>query len=471
MKRARQKKTGANNKYDSIDVPEMINRNKDYKKTTSGSKVSTKKTARNKKKLSKTKKRKRAVLIVLLVLLSVFLILMGIGWGPGTDGGALVPVDMDLGKLNVLLLGVDKEGLRTDAMMLVSYDLNERQANLLSIPRDTRINVEDRDAIRKINEIHAMHDENNEMIGVEGSIAAVTALTSIPVHYYIEFNFDAIDDLSNAIGPIEFDVPDVEGRGRGMNYDDPYQDLHIHLKPGLQELVGNEVQQFLRYRKSNSDTSDGSDTSRVERQQAFLKAAIDQKVNFGLIEKIPGIYKALAKNIKTNFTLSDMVKYAKYLDGLTSEKMHTYSLPGESKRLSAGWYFVCDFEETAELVKSFGYEPGELTNVINIGDLSGGGKPIKSYDGKEADKQTPTPKPKNTPKPSPEEEEEEPTPKPEKKVEKSQTPAPDDDEVIEIPKEEEENSPTPTPTKTSTPKPTPEQTPDTSDEEEVITIE
>ena len=59
MKRARQKKPGTKNKYDSIDVPEMINRTKDYKKTTSDSKAVTKKTVRNKKKLSKTKKRKR----------------------------------------------------------------------------------------------------------------------------------------------------------------------------------------------------------------------------------------------------------------------------------------------------------------------------------------------------------------------------------------------------------------------------
>lgn len=371
MKRARGKNSKGNLQkernysHENIDVPEMIRERNRSQNT------ATKKRPNVKKKKKKKHTKLKVLLIIILAVVAAFVFLMGRSISGGDAEGALVPVDMEKGKLNVLLLGVDKEGMRTDAIMLVSYDLKNPGAKVLSIPRDTQIKVADRKVTRKITEVHAMHDEDGNLIGPMGSVRAVGALTNIPIHYYVELNFDAIDELADIIGPIEFDVPDLEGNGRGMNYDDPVQDLHIHLKPGLQELSGNQVQQFLRYRKSNNGTIDGSDISRVERQQEFLKAAIEQKVNMGLIAKVPSIYSKLRKNMKTNFSVGDAVKYAKYLQGLTSDGLKSYSLPGESKRLVA-WYFICDLDKTAELIESeFDYLAEDITNVINLGDVKG----------------------------------------------------------------------------------------------------
>ena len=372
MKRARGK--NIKSRHEELDVPEMLKNNQRH--------VARKPVSKKKKK--KKKNGLKSFLIIVFAFLAAFLIIMGMGWGGTTeDEGALLPVDMEEGKLNVLVLGVDKDGLRTDAMMLVSYDMNKPGAKLISIPRDTQIKVKDRGVTRKINEIHAMHDKENNMLGPLGSVKAVTALTSIPIHYYIEFSFDAIDEITDVLGPIEFDVPDVEGNGKGMNYDDPAQDLHIHLKPGLQKLKGNQVQQFLRYRKSNSGKGDGSDTSRVERQKEFIKAMVDQKVNLSLVAKLPSIYSKMKKNIKTNFSVGDVLKYAKYLNGLTSENIETYNLPGESKRTSSGWYYVCDLDETSDLiVNTFGYAANNISNVISINGVAGTNDSIKSEDKK-----------------------------------------------------------------------------------------
>lgn len=362
MKRARGK--NSRTRVEELDVPEILKNSSRQTTKSTAKKKTTKKTTKKKKSNSGLK----SFLIIVFALIVAFLIVMGMSWETdGDDAGALIPVDMDKGKLNVLVLGVDKEGLRTDAMMLVSYDMKETRANIMSIPRDTQIKVKDRGVTRKINEIHAMHDKNNDMLGPRGSVKAVTALTGVPIHYYIEFNFDAIDEITDVLGPIEYDVPDVEGNGKGMNYDDPAQDLSIHLKPGLQKLKGNQVQQFLRYRKSNSGGGDGSDTARVERQQDFIRAIVDQKVNVMLIAKLPSIYSKMKKNIKTNFTTGDIIKYAKYLNGFTSENIETHNLPGESKRTNSGWYYVCDLLATEELiVNSFGYDGKNLTNIINI---------------------------------------------------------------------------------------------------------
>lgn len=323
-----------------------------------------KKTNRGKKRVSRIFKK---IFISLLAIIIILFTLMGFGFFDSED--LLMPLEND--KINVLLLGVDEEGLRTDAIMVASYDVKNAQVNMLSVPRDTKIYVSNRKVTRKINEIHALSSKKRtgEILGAEASAQAVTQLTGIPINYYAEFSFSAIDRLFDILGPVTFDVPDVEGNGRGMNYDDPAQNLHIHLKPGMQELAGNQVQQFLRYRKSNSKKSDGSDTRRVERQLEFVKAVFDQKVNPDLFLKMPSIMGQLTKEIKTNISFGDIKKYALNITKLTSESIHTYSLPGETKTISGGSYYVCNLEETAAMVReTFGYDASEITDKMDISD-------------------------------------------------------------------------------------------------------
>lgn len=316
-------------------------------------------------KTAKKKKKTRRRIFVSVIVILVVLIFIALGLGGGGDN-ALIPVDTSTGKMNVLLLGTDEAGLRTDAIMIASYDFDTESVKLLSVPRDTKMYVTNKKKTRKINEIHAMTKKDGEIMGPLGSVEAVTALTGIPINYYVEFNFDAIDEIADILGPLTFDVPDIEGNGKGMNYDDPVQDLHIHLKPGLQELSGNQYQQFLRYRKSNNEKIDGSDLSRVKRQHEFVKAIIDQKVNMSLIVKVPDIYSKVKKNIKTNFSAGEIAKYSTHLLQLTGENITTYSLPGEDKHTSA-WYFECNFDETRTLIETeFGYDASEITNRVAI---------------------------------------------------------------------------------------------------------
>lgn len=318
----------------------------------------------------RTAKKKRKPLKLILTTVAVFIIIAIISMGLGVFDTTDLLLPLENGKINVLLMGVDEEGLRTDAIMVASYDLSSEQLKMLSIPRDTKMYVENREMTRKINEIHAISSKTKkgEILGTEATAEAVYAITGIPINYYVEFSFSAIDSLFDALGPVQFDVPDVEGKGRGMNYDDPVQNLHIHLKPGMQELTGNQVQQFLRYRKSNSGVGSGSDTDRVERQQAFVKAVIDQKLNPALIVKLPGIFGELSKQIKTNISVGDITKYARYLNKLSSENISSFSLPGETKTISKVSYFVCDLEQTAALMNTeFGYT-NEISDKVTLSE-------------------------------------------------------------------------------------------------------
>lgn len=309
--------------------------------------------------------------LVLGIVLAAAMVIGAILLGYDFSHEEVIPEDSNLvsvdlkkeGKINVLLLGVDVEGLRTDAIMVASYDVNEGKINLLSVPRDTRMYVGTR--YQKINAAHAIGGMKGKIAGPEGSIEAVTRLTGIPIHYYIEFSFSAIDHFIDALGGVEFDVPDVEGKGRGMNYDDPVQNLHIHLKPGKQKLTGNQVQQLLRFRKSNLKGigyADG-DRGRVATQQEFVKELVKQKLTPGLILKVPDLYEQLKEDIKTNLTLSDITKYAGYLKDFKAENISAYQLPGKSNGTDYGAsYWICDLEETKTLVSTvFGYDASKIT--------------------------------------------------------------------------------------------------------------
>lgn len=300
------------------------------------------------KQAKKQKNAKKIWFSLLAVILAFVIIAMGTNIFDDDD--ILAPLENN--KINILMVGVDESGLRTDAIMVASYDANLGEVRLLSVPRDTKVYITNKKATRKINAVHAMVSENDnkKILGVQATAEAVTQLTGIPINYYVEFSFLSIDHLFDSLGGVTYDVPDVEGKGRGMNYDDPYQNLHIHLKPGEQTLTGNQVQQFLRYRKSNYGVGTGSDTDRVKRQQEFFKAVIDQKLNIGLLTKIPGIYSQLSKEIKTNISKGDITKYIRYLTKISGENIQSFSLPGENKTISGASYFVCDLAATKALV-------------------------------------------------------------------------------------------------------------------------
>ena len=373
------------------------------------------------------KKKVGKVLLTIFVVLVLFLFVI-MGFGLFDDSNILTPVEN--GKINVLLLGVDESGLRSDTIMVAAYDANEAKVNLLSIPRDTKVYIENRKITRKINEVHALSSKKNsgEIVGAEAMAEVVTQLTGLPINYYAEFSFSSIDGLFDTLGPVEFDVPDVEGNGRGMNYDDPYQNLHIHLKPGLQKLSGNQIQQFLRYRKSNYGVGTGSDTDRVARQQELFKAVVDQKVNLSILPKVPAIFSQISKEIVTNIQTGDITKYIRYIAKLSGESVTTYTLPGENKTLSGGSYFVVNLEETATMLKDvFGYE-GNPTDKVRVSDehsqkVLKAGNMNKKQDKTQQVTETvaPSKEPETTKTPEPTQE---PTQEPTKTPEPTNTPAP-----------------------------------------------
>lgn len=338
--------------------------------------------------------------VSLAVIIAAAAVCMGIDFSGLTGEEQVVDntstVEASDGKINVLLMAVDVDGLRTDAMMLASFDTETKEVNVMSIPRDTRMYIGNR--YQKINAAHA-YATNGVIGGPTAACEAVTRITGIPINYYVDFSFDAVAHVVNELGSIEFEIPDLYGDGVGMVYDDPVQSLHINLPPGkygdgddcdYPGLNGQQAVWLMRYRHGNKGTKGAEgyvngDLGRVEMQQQFIKAVVDQKLNASMILKIPSIFKTISSEIKTNFTVNDVIKYSKYLRDFSSENIHSYELPGSFDTYIMDGYpsdvWEVDIEATRELVQTvFGY-PADNITIENPDSVSGNSSSTSSASG------------------------------------------------------------------------------------------
>jgi LCP family protein required for cell wall assembly len=228
---------------------------------------------------------------------------------------------------NILLLGTDKSGLRSDVIMIFSVSQKHENINLMSIPRDTKVKI-DGYGTQKINTALALGKEPL-------TVATVKKLTGISIHDYVTVNFDAVVDVVDALGGIEFDVP------QNMYYSDPVQGLNINLKKGPQLLNGENALKLLRFRSYPM-----ADIKRNEVQQEFIKSAFEQKANAKSIKKIPAIYNAVEKNIKSSMSLAEITEYANMVRKMDNPTMQSFELPV----LLKGPYVEMDTEKALEII-------------------------------------------------------------------------------------------------------------------------
>jgi len=247
---------------------------------------------------------KKFFLIFTLILLAALAAFAGVVVGfvsskpfaLGEHGDALAPVGPD-GIVNFLLVGKDHVGENTDVIMVISLNPNAKKISILSVPRDTRVELS---GGRKINSVYSYADARGWK-KEETLIETVSNVTGLPIHYYAIINLRAFREVVDELGGVEFDVE------RPYNYDDPYQDLHIHLQPGVQTLDGEQSEGLIRYRH---DYAMG-DIDRVAVQQKFISAFLEQKLKVQYITKIPAVYDKVTDYVVSNLTVNDLLTYAK----------------------------------------------------------------------------------------------------------------------------------------------------------------
>lgn len=253
-------------------------------------------------------------------------------------------------KCNILVMGTDKEGLRTDVMMIAQIDPEKGTATVMSIPRDTRVKY--RGGYHKINEVHAVGMRKGEY-GSEASILAIKELTGIPIHHFVKVNFDAFRDSIDELGGVDFDVP------QRMKYTDPYQDLYIDLQKGMQHLDGDKAEQLVRFRRYKN-----GDLDRIKVQQDFIHALAEQKLQMKYIGKVDDIYEIVTDNMETSMSPANVVACGKQLLTIGKDNITTITMPGTADYINGISYVLVDKDGLQQMVKTyFGY--GKDGNEIN----------------------------------------------------------------------------------------------------------
>ena len=262
------------------------------------------------------------------------------------------------GIYNVLVVGTDKVGLNTDTILVMSLDSVNNKANVMSIPRDTMSNVSR--SVKKINAAYAVGAKKGKG-NIDNLKKEVSYLLGFEVDNYVVVNLSAFEELIDAIGGVTIDVP------RNMNYDDPYQDLHIHINKGVQTLNGAQAVGFVRYRSGYAE----GDLGRVKAQQLFIEAVAKQLSSASTITKLPKLAEIVLRNTDTDLTNGEMLWFGKKaLEVDMSTDLQMFVLPGEARMVNRLSYYLPNEAEILEIVNQYFNPYSTAITSLNVVDVN-----------------------------------------------------------------------------------------------------
>ena len=243
-------------------------------------------------------------------------------------------INKEEGQYLILLVGVDKNGnddntdfTRTDTIMLISADTKTGEMELLSIPRDSRVKI--RDKFDKVNHAHAFG-------GIELTMQTLRQFLGLDIDYYVQVNYQALINIVDALGGVDYDVPEGINIHKGK----------VKIHPGPNHLDGNEVMWYLRTRNIYNN----GDIGRVNTQQAFVKSMVDEMVKKSKDMNLMTFISNYIKYVKTNLPMSAMLDLAGHINSFSSDKMSTHTVPGMEQTINGTSYWIPDYDNTWQIV-------------------------------------------------------------------------------------------------------------------------
>jgi LCP family protein required for cell wall assembly len=225
---------------------------------------------------------------------------------------------------------------------VVRFNPEKDQVNILSIPRDTRVEIPNY-GFTKIN--HA-----NWFGGPKLVQSVVTHnFNNLELDRYLRIDTGIFREVIDAIGGLEVNVP------KAMQYDDYTQQLHIDLQPGLQTLNGDQAEQFARFRHDEY-----GDIGRVQRQQMLLKALRQKLSSPAVITKVPQLLDLMERYVDTNLSTEELFALIGFTLHLNSDQMSLVMLPGRASEPGefGASYWLPDLEAQDQiLVEQFNQSP------------------------------------------------------------------------------------------------------------------
>lgn len=249
------------------------------------------------------------------------------------------------GVYTCMLMGSDDGNGKADTIMIGVFDTQAKAASLISVPRDTLVSVNDKD--RKINAVYGLGGEELLRDTLEETLG-------IPIDFYVSVDLKAFAAIVDEIGGVWFNVP------IDMDYEDPYQNLAIHVQKGYQRLNGEQALGVMRFREGYAS----QDLGRVQTQRAFLTAMVKQTITASNATKVGALIRILKTYVESDMPLDTMIYFATQAIGMDLDSaLSSTTLPNE-------WIYpfieLVD-KDVLELVNSLGiYEETVPMEALNI---------------------------------------------------------------------------------------------------------
>lgn len=223
----------------------------------------------------------------------------------------------------VAILGTDQrtdEPARTDTIMLVRYDMENKKATIVSLPRDSYVKIPGKHK-DKINAAHAYG-------GVDLTIETVEELLDINVDYYAKANFEGFKEAIETLGGVK------------VNAKKPIRYENIYIPAGEQTLKGDDLLMYVRFRKD----ADG-DFGRINRQQEVILSIAKDLIKPSNLIKVPKLLSIASEHVDTNLNLRELGLLALDAKDFNNIAIEQHTLKTHSKKMNGVWYELVDEED------------------------------------------------------------------------------------------------------------------------------
>lgn len=227
----------------------------------------------------------------------------------------------------VAVMGTDlaEKSPHSDTLMVAVYHPRGGRLDLLSIPRDTKIDLRGY-RFRRINEVFAYHfaqtgDAHVAAIHVCEALGEMFEGTGVDLKpaYYVQVDFNGFRRMLDRLGGVTITVDEP------MDYDDQAGSFHVHLTTGVHHLDGERALGFVRFRGKSGDRG------RILRQMEFVHAVVDRLVSPAIVWRGPQALWEAGRAVQTNVSFLDMVFFSMEARRITSRRLNTVLLPGRPR--------------------------------------------------------------------------------------------------------------------------------------------
>lgn len=291
--------------------------------------------ANNPHKVYRKKRSYKRLIAFIIILLAIIGAAIYYFWN-SNNAPTMTDTAKNSSAINIMIMGVDRRADdvgRSDTLMVLTYKEGDKQASLLSLPRDTRVFIEN-NKYDKINHAYAYG-------GHELTKKTVENFLNVPIDYYVLIDIQAFEKIIDAVGGVDIDVE------KRMYYEDPWDDnggLVIDLQPGEQHMDGKTAIQYVRYRDGEGDIG------RINRQQKFMKALLAQVISPAILPKLPEILKNLSSAIQTDMPLDKMISLISDLPTIQQNGLASAMVPGTPAYIEDISYWLPDIAKTRQMI-------------------------------------------------------------------------------------------------------------------------